>query len=355
MNKKIMEFGSDFHYLTFSHVEDERQYPHFNKSHFYANGRHALQDLITTKLKKREWERIWMPEYFCYDVVRSILETGIDVIFYPDSPLKNDDEIISKLRFKSGDVLLRMNFFGLRTKRNSDNLQVQVIEDHSHDLTSSWALESNADYCIASLRKSLPVPEGGILWSPKHDISEFEIKSSLTDNEKISYKKLSAMLMKRLYLDQYEIEKLVFRKLMIDFEHELDRLPVSGISPIAFEIFRGLPVSQIQNAKKENWILLSSILKNGNLMILKPQNLSLGTPFSMIIILNDENEREKIKNSMLRNHIYPAVLWSIPDSSTKDNFSLGKRLLSIHCDIRYNRKDIINLGEKIVEIIKNDL
>jgi hypothetical protein len=40
-----------------------------------------------------------------------------------------------------------------------------LVEDHSHDPFSPWAVGSSADYAFCSLRKTLPVPDGGLLWS----------------------------------------------------------------------------------------------------------------------------------------------------------------------------------------------
>ena len=107
-----------------------------------------------------EWKRLFVPEYFCYKVIGAIRTTGIELVFYPDYPLADDETIINhRSNFVEGDVILRMNYFGLRSRRDNSNLNVTVIEDHSHDLFSEWALNSNADWCIASLRKSLPIPD----------------------------------------------------------------------------------------------------------------------------------------------------------------------------------------------------
>lgn len=61
-----------------------------------------------------------------------------------------------------------MNYFGLRTSRSNQSLPIPVIEDHSHDLLGRWPLYSDADWCIASIRKTLPTIEGGMVWSPKN-------------------------------------------------------------------------------------------------------------------------------------------------------------------------------------------
>jgi hypothetical protein len=60
-----------------------------------------------------------------------------------------------------------MNYFGLRTPPDLELPEgVEVLEDHSHDPVSAWAEQSSADFCLASLRKTLPINDGGALWSP---------------------------------------------------------------------------------------------------------------------------------------------------------------------------------------------
>lgn len=98
-----------------------------------------------------------MPEYFCYEIIDSIKKNDIEICFYNDNPLLDDDIEISKIKFEDGDVLFRMNFFGLREFRDNSELGISVIEDHSHDLIGDWPVNSNADWCIASLRKTLPI------------------------------------------------------------------------------------------------------------------------------------------------------------------------------------------------------
>ena len=123
------------------------------------SGRQTIVALIA----QHQWKRIWLPVYFCYEVVDTIRQTGIELLFYPDYPGAYDQNIVSELPYKKGDVLLRMNYFGLRTRRSNQSLPIPVIEDHSHDLLGRWSLYSDADWCIASIRKTLPTVEGGMV------------------------------------------------------------------------------------------------------------------------------------------------------------------------------------------------
>ena len=160
----MKEFGSDFHLIDSflskrAHLTDV-----YREVVLMADGRQC----IVTLIQQYGWKRMWMPEYFCYEVIATIAkQTGIEIVYYLDLPKGNDGMMVEALPYQNGDVLFRVNYFGMRDFRSNKNIPIPVIEDHSHDLLGHWALYSDADWCIASLRKTLPLPEGGMMWSPK--------------------------------------------------------------------------------------------------------------------------------------------------------------------------------------------
>ena len=176
----MIEFGSDFHYIDSYNSGRAHLAGVCRGATLLADGRQCIVALI----RQYGWKRIWMPDYFCYEVIETIkLQTGLTVVFYEDTPLQEGQ--VDNLPFKEGDVLLRMNFFGIRDKRSNANIPCPVIEDHTHEHIDHWSLYIDADWCISSVRKILPLPEGGMMWSPKEHKLEVEIKPS-EENEKIA-------------------------------------------------------------------------------------------------------------------------------------------------------------------------
>ncbi len=340
----MQEFGSDFHF----------NYSLYNSgnlpanANYYAIGRHAIEAII----KHVRWKRVWMPEYFCYEVIDAIRRLGIEIVFYPDMPNACDDDIISRLKFVNGDVLFRVNYFGTRAWRDNSSIPVDVIEDHSHDLTSEWLQRSNADYCIASLRKTLPIPEGAILWSPKQKQLPEPLNSD-SKNDLIAYKKTTAMLLKRNYLLHDEGSKDNFRKIFIDSENELDNLNLSGISDIALMMLQQLDINAFYKQKSVNWNYLKENLSK-RIEVIIPEKDSVGTPFSLVVKCKTESDRDKLKNKLIAKLVYPAILWSIPNECSSKVKEFGERMLSIHCDARYNDDDIRYLCDIISSILNND-
>lgn len=333
----MKEFGSYFHYLT-NDTSFKNELFNYPDSRLYANGRHAIQDLIGIN----SWKRIWLPSYFCYDVVEAIKDTGIVIEFYHDGPGLDDDSIITKLTFRESDVILRMNYFGLRTFRDNSNIPIEVIEDHSHDLSGDWVKKSNADYCCSSLRKLIPLPEGGILWSPKAKNLPPPINSS-TENELLTYKRLTGMLLKTMYLENYKINKESFRQEYLESENAFINLKISGISDASKHLLSSFDFLGWTNKRKKNWSNLVKKTKH-RYEILLPEDLNICNPFSLIIKHQSMQERNSLQKYLISQNVYPAVLWEIPLEHDNVINELSSQLLSIHCDGRYNTMEINELA-----------
>jgi len=280
----MQEFGSDFHYTATTDFS-RRSENTCSEYLLYANGRHAIQHLIAYK----QWERIWLPEYFCYEVFEAIKSTGIKLQFYPDAPGGNDSAIIEKLIFGKKDVLFRMNYFGLRTLRDNSSIIVEVIEDHSHDFSGNWASNSNADWCIASLRKTLPIPEGGVLWSPKqHKIPEQPGQTA--ENKQLVEKRWLAMKLKQEYLFLNSGNKNSFRELFIETENGFEKLLLSGIAQDCIEYLTKFDNNHWNRQKNQNWKILAQI-KSECFQIMLPESNECNV-FSFVFTLKSEQERE---------------------------------------------------------------
>lgn len=345
----MKEFGSDFHFIDSydsgrAHLTDV-----FRGATLLADGRQCVVVLI----RQYGWKRIWMPEYFCYNIIEYLQrKTGIEVSFYYDYPGNDDNMAISDISFMEGDVLLRMNYFGLRSFRSERQIPVPVIEDHSHDLTGDWATNSDADWCIASLRKVIPIPEGGILWSPKGHSLDFKSESTRI-NDELAFKRWRAMDEKDRYLRGEIIDKESFRLSFVETEDAFDVLDMSCIDKRSMEFLQGFDLSLWNSTKKRNWEILVGLASNNRIKVLRPERDDM-VPFSLIILFENEMQRDRIRRELISSSIYPAVLWHVPDHSHDEVRSFSKRMLSIHCDGRYKEKDIEELYNTINAIIRND-
>lgn len=346
----MIEFGSDFHYIEPQGCKSNTLMEFFPDANYYADGRQALIHLYKTQ----GWERLWVPEYFCYDVLESLKQAGLRLQLYVDYPcLYNDGDTLEEIQrkglFNARDAILRVNYFGLRSYRNPERLNIPVVEDHTHDLIGSWAINSRADWCIASLRKSLPLPEGGILWSSKGlHLPEAPIVDE--ENEKIATTRWDAMQMKAAYLDGEKVDKSSFRAGFLETEEFFDRAEVCALDLVSREYLERFDVLEWYKKKKVNWQLLQD-LKGEGFRVLMPEGYGC-YPFSLVVEFISEYDRDRVRKALIDHQIYPAILWTIPSPGEGEVFKMSRGIVSIHCDGRYSEDDIRQMKVIIESILE---
>ncbi len=333
----MKEFGSDFHYFESYFSKRASLCRVYKNAVYFAFGRQPVIALI----RQNRWKRIWLPEYFCYDVIESITKaTKIETLFYKDYPGSDDETSIKDIPFEEGDVLFRVNYFGSRGRRSNKGIPVPVIEDHSHDLLGHWSLFSDADWCIASLRKSLPIAEGGLLWSPKN-YQLPDVEESSENNEQLAAERWAGMVMKADYLDGKNVEKNAFREKYLHSEDLIDTLQPCAITTRDFTYIKQFDINAWYNAKKHNWSVLQE-LQCLHFSILQPEGKDC-TPFSLILLANSKAERDALHSHLIRNCVYPAILWQYERTECEAASDYSGRILSLHCDGRYTVDDINEL------------
>lgn len=345
------EFGSEFHWIEWLD-EGASDHPWKSIGNLWGTGRDALRALLNYGAKSRGWRRLWLPSYFCQEVVHSVSSTGVDILFYQDSPvtskkhqIANNTTLFSESKY--GDVILSVNYFGLRSASSINIVQskgVEIVEDHTHDPWSSWAFNSTASYCIASLRKTLPIPDGGVLWSPLG----FELPNQrpvTLERELAAGRKRSAMLLKKLYLQGKNIDKNRFRRLQLTGEEKIASGEISGITSTTSALLDIMPIAHWRDVRKRNYnYFLDRTLGIGHFDVLHAADSSC-FPFSFFIVTETPTEREKIRERLISNRVYPSVLWPLdkpffPDVVCAEDLCLSRTILSIHCDMRYSMSDM---------------
>ena len=211
----------------------------------FALAQHGLTALWRHCTAAGRFQQLWIPDYYCPPVVASWERDGIPMRTYADDPRWAGPNWRT-LQPRPGDLILAVNYFGLRESSSwaewaVDNRGIRVVEDHSHDPVSTWARDSNADYAIASLRKTLPVPDGAIVWSPRG--LPLPPPPSHRDWSG-SALKLAAMISKRDYLQGGSSSKERYRELQSHGEATMLASRDLEISPWAQDALEpGVPIS----------------------------------------------------------------------------------------------------------------
>lgn len=175
--------------------------------------------------------------------------------------------------------------------------------------------------------------------------------SRTIENDYLSKKRFEAMKIKASYLNgENLVDKDGFRKLYIETEELFDNLPISLISDDSFQIIQDLDIKWWYELKKNNWKFLANHkYKNAKVLIPESDN---SYPFTFVLKFDNNEIRNKFRFNLIENRIYPAILWSVPDSLDEKYSDFTDTMLSIHCDARYNLDDIKELYSKIISAIE---
>ncbi len=271
-----------------------------------------------------------------------MLVSELPILPYEDAP---DSSPPARIEANKSDVVLVTNFYGMRSHVHIDTDAV-VLEDHTHDPLSPWAFSSSADYAVASLRKTLPLPDGGVLWSPKDMGLPYE-RPATDAHVRATLDRLSAMVLKLQYLRGASVDKAGFRALFVAGERTLGAGEISGISPFSRARLPSLPARRWSMARADN--LRAFQHEIGDVF----QFRVLEAPFAITLLFDSPGLRQRVRTALMANRVYPAVLWSleapVATGIPARHIDFSRRLLSLHCDFRYSHRDMARVAALVRE------
>jgi hypothetical protein len=332
------EIGGEFHLP----VETPGPYHRWPESAvWYALGRHAVEAL----LRQLGSRRLWLPDYFCHEVAVRWSEAA-QIELYEDDP-RWPEPRWETLRPDPRDVVIGVNYFGVRRGDPWRDWRAEtecvLVEDHAHDPASEWATVSAADYAFSSLRKTLPVPDGAILWSPR-DLPLPDQPAGGADGSEL---KLAAMLMKGEYLGNGDSGlKDRFRRLQLDGEERLAGAALSGASPATREsLVRGVPLPWRARRSENTARLLSALHGWSAAEPLFTEWPADAAPLGAVLVFESGEERDAVRETLREADVYCPVHWADAAESSSDRVrDLAARILTIPTDWRYSAADMTRVA-----------
>lgn len=324
-----IEFGSDFHLPELSGIISTSDNDLKGQFGFSSSGRAALIMLLEMLT---DWRRVWIPLYYCEDVLVSLQHKYNDrVVFYEDSPLVKDDSFFIEL-FEPGDVVIRVNYFGIRYSSYWHKKGVYQIYDLTHALHEFKSLPKDA-MAFASLRKTLPIPDGGI------SNQRFYLGVS-SDHETICWKRAFAMSLKATYLKGGNLDKVYWRNLFLETEKCVGNA-CADLSEVSKNILSRVDLKEVLLKKRANLNYLIGQLSKNSIYgdVTKYTNA-----FSLVLNFDNNRERESVRLELIKRNIYPAVYWPFSESFKKQQSSqtltFSETSLSLPADFRYGEKEL---------------
>lgn len=323
------EVGSHFH-LDVTAVGTD---PWLDEPHrLYASGRDAVRALV--KAADRRWRRIHLPTYFCHDATDAIAG-DIEVVLYEHGPLDPP----TRLDLADDEVALVVEYFG--APATVEVVGGTVIVDRTHDPAAAWTYPRPPDFVVASLRKYLPVPDGGIVWSPTG--APLPADAATTDAHGVrAADALLGMALKAAYLAGGSIEKAAFLSRLAAREDTIGDGPVSGPSDYTRAVALHVAVGLLQARRQVNRSHFERAW--GDTV---PDFRLLDAPAYAVLVAPDGPARERVRSRLIAAAIYPAVLWPLAGRAVPARHAdLAERILVLHIDHRYRPVDV----ERTVEV-----
>lgn len=353
----MKEFGSEFH---LSYMRDD-YFENLSKKYRYSvylkTGREAL--LLAAKTIKGK-KVILMPAYCCWSMEASFIQERFKIIYYKlNEDLTVNIKYISQLLEKyHPNIVLTMNYFGFTSTADvikhikQYDANIAIIEDFSHCLFDFDSIyNSQVDYYIASIRKSIGVPDGALYLSNKY-ADNIEIKSS---NDVYTSIRINGGRLKTLY--QYTISEKeqfysCFSKAATMLKEETP-IYIHRMSDASHHIINHTYVEACRLARNFNYEHLYEKLCNNKALILpfSPQKMHT-SPFTLPVIVEN---RDAVQTILAQYSVYAPVLWPINSEASKlCNVSryFAEKMLAIPIDQRYDYYDIEEIGDRINNYIR---
>jgi hypothetical protein len=354
--QKRWEVGSEFHWLNDVLLTSEVTTLLPEEYELFSTGTSALLslvDLLQNQTNKRL--RLHVPSFFCMNVIAKI-KTVCDIIWYRDLPTQKYPDFNS-LNTLPGDLVLAVNLFGVREGKVWQDWLIQhdnviLIEDHSHDPFSPWAQQSTAHYAIASLRKTLPIPDGGIIWSGKN----MKLPKASSDDLLGAYKKLTSMLLKQAYLSGANIDKNIYLNLDIESDNHFDEARTGAVSVFTANILEFLNIIEFRKQRERNIRYLLKCLSSTTSLDWRPIFNSWSSdsvPLNTVILCKTKDFRDKLRQYLISHNIFPPIHWQQPRNEVSSNdelaIDLSNRILTIPTDQRYSLEDVKRVAKIMLD------
>jgi hypothetical protein len=248
---KTWEIGSEFDWWDGLAVTSSASSLLPKTYELFSTGTSVLLSIRDHIKPNAERLRLHLPSFFCMHVANK-LKKVFDLCWYRDLPTESAPDF-NTLEPLPGDLVLAVNLFGIRQGDSwqewlSCHHDIVLIEDHTHDPFSPWTRQSNAHYAMASLRKTLPIPDGAIIWSPQN----LELPKPVMKESFGASQKLTAMLLKRAYNNGGNISKEAYRNLQIQGENLLSQETSNTASSFTTNILHCLNLPELRRKREAN-------------------------------------------------------------------------------------------------------
>lgn len=275
--------------------------------------------------------RVIVPNYSCYAVFEPIIERGIELTTYE---INDQLDPVDDIRPKAGDLLIFVNFFGLKNQQAekfSSKYGKQVLVDDTHRYFHKGYQHS---YSFTSARKYFGVPDGAFLYGP--EVSDLNKVIKRNTNVSLDHSALRLC-------GQQEKAFQYFQRHESSLNSE-----VLGMSLVSEYLLRLIDMESVKSKRESNFHYLEKSLNELNSLEIDVS--SLDTPFCYPFLPSKTVDKSKLYSEQ----IFVPTYW--PDALSRKNASektidLTTRMLPLPIDHRYGQDEM----DRMLNVLINAL
>ncbi|MDT2719650.1 hypothetical protein [Enterococcus gallinarum] len=359
-----MEIGSEFYFEEeFMTERKDFFFRTINAYHsassknitFCGAGRSALRIVVDSIIAQNsQVNSVLLPAFLCDSIIKPFEDRNIKCNFYKvDFDGNVDFKAIDK-HLTSSCIFYFIDFFGFvntqlleRISELKKTREFIIINDITHSIFTKKNIDFKSDFYIASLRKWLGVPSGGLVIN----CSNYVLKNSImSNNYEFSRIRLEAMKNKKSYIKGFINEKQVFLSQFNKGEEILNNFSeVFPLDMISSKILSCYNYDKMIYQRQCNYnVLLDGLSNIPNFSIL---NNKLDNNVCPLFFVIKTNKRNDLQTYLAKQKIYAPIHWPKPESIIKKRININdteyQELLSIPCDQRYTESNMLDVIKEI--------
>ena len=351
-----MELGGDYS-LSLSQltVKDNNIFRYLDdcsNAIYFDSGRNALKHLIK-KLERKT--KVLLPEFICESVNNCFDRETID--FYK---IKSDftidiDDLEQRIN-EDTDIIFLMHYFGAvqpaetlkRIKVAARDNNCIIIEDTTHSIFSE--VSTIGDYQICSLRKWMPIPSGGVLYSVKKDM--FDVFENLAYRKNIDNDRAYGMILKDLFLNYGLDCNPFYRKIFAECEERLDEsCEINLMSDLTAFMASCVDTDTLRRTRISNYKRLEKTLAKIGIF----PAIRLGCNECPLVLPIRVGDRNAFRSYLIENKAYCAVHWPFDELYPEQRpfaRECADYFISLPIDQRYGNEEIDYLASLICDYME---
>jgi hypothetical protein len=323
---------------------------------FFGTARQSLIALSRTLAETSCLKRVLLPDHYCHSTTRAVgaaLATkGVAVELYAatfGTPVV--------LATECDDLVVVNAAFGVMPSVCVTGKGSRVLDaTHAPDLAllpESGSSVVRFDYVFSSLKKLLPVTDGGVLRAIGSQILPPRPSTDPAHEEQA--RKLERLLhLKKRYVDGGDVDKANFYPAIKKLENLItQRSSPLAMSEVAKRQLTVINVAASVRAARRNVAHCSDRLKDT--LRRTPSIKVLETETFVALLCTDAKTKQSLVDRLVCERIYPAALWptdGLPGVSTPTRDFVA-RLIVLNADMRYSTEHMTSVTELLGAAVRS--